>query len=440
MRMAQTADPLQALMTQSVKDARAKGKLLKGLTVSQQAGKPRIRYLAPGADKPQTGTLPMTWELANCSQILESLEAVSRLLENGQTVKESCQSFIKRSDTDDGQYNWRAVYSDWLTRKHRSLESEKKFDGWFDRFLKITSNPNTPCHNGAAIMTQYSRLYFGNLAPGSDGRRRPLAFFDSLITYAIDKKGLPKEWAVTKQFRLELVGDGSKTRKQITPPVTSPDLKKLLGQLEHKYPDIYTMVALMAFYGLMGAELAVIRWSDGGMETYRERKNHSLPKHRDPRNLVNISFVDDPDLGERICKEWIQGERELPISVYNAIARIYDGVYSYDNPNYKAVGDAVRQVLDRNEYWKALVRVNPDITPYSLRHSFAWRCHTELNMDGAKVSPWMGHSNDVHNRHYAAWFSKESQRRYREEMIAFAQERARLVSKNDSAKSLEQED
>ena len=439
-QMPQTADPLQAWLTQEVKEARKSGKLLKGLTVSQQAGKARVRYVATGADKPQTGTLPITWELANGAQILTSLESVSRLVANGQTVKESCSGFIKPTNKTGSQYDWREVYRDWLSRKRRSLESMRKFDSWFDRFIKLLSNPGAPCHNGSAIMTQYAKTYFVKLEPGSDGRARPLAFFESLITFAIEKKGLPKEWAVSKQFRLDLVGNGSKSKRQITPPVTTPDLKRLLDQLEDKYPDIYTMVSLMAFYGLMGSELAVIRWFDGGLETYRERRHHALPKHRDPRNLVSISFVDDPDLGDRICKEWIQGERQLPISVYNAIARIYDGVYSYDNPNYKAVGDAVRQVLDRNEYWKALVRVNPDITPYSLRHSFAWRCHTELNMDGAKVSPWMGHSNDVHNKHYAAWFSKESQRRYREEMIAFAQERARLISKNDSAKSHEHDD
>ena len=100
----------------------------------------------------------------------------------------------------------------------------------------------------------------------------------------------------------------------------------------------------------------------------------------------------------------------------------------------------MRQVLERNEYWKALVRVNPDITPYSLRHSFAWRCHRELNMETSMVAPWMGHSPFVHDKHYSSFFTGETQRRYKAEMVALAQERARLTSKNDSAKSLEQED
>ena len=100
----------------------------------------------------------------------------------------------------------------------------------------------------------------------------------------------------------------------------------------------------------------------------------------------------------------------------------------------------MRQVLDRNEHWQALVKQNPEITPYSLRHSFAWRCHKELNMESSMVAPWMGHTVEVHNQHYNAWFTRETQQRYKAEMIAMARERARLASENDCAVSNGNED
>ena len=40
---------------------------------------------------------------------------------------------------------------------------------------------------------------------------------------------------------------------------------------------------------------------------------------------------------------------------------------------YQDVGHEFGQLLKRYKPWKSLVAANPDITPYSLRHGYAWR-------------------------------------------------------------------
>jgi len=438
--MAQTADPIQQALSGLVKAERKAGSLLKGLTVSQQAGKPRVRYSTPEHSKPETATLPLTWSIANVPAVIDQLQQVSRLINTGYPLRQAVDTLGTISTKKSGEYSWVNVYKAWADKQGFTVETRKKHDGWFARMHKLLRDSDYPVTNGKMLFRQYERMYFHNVKPGTDGRIRALRFFSNLIDYAVNNHGLHEDWQVTKEFRLDIVGKKESSEKGITPPILTPDLLDLLDKLENKYPDIYTMVGLMACYGLMGAELAVIKMTEQGLQTVKDRPQHMLPKKRKPRSLESIDPLVRQGLGEDIAKKWISGYLHLPTSVYNAIARIYDAPYSYESPNYKAVGDAVRQVLDRNEYWKALVRVNPDITPYSLRHSFAWRCHRELNMETSMVAPWMGHSSFVHDKHYSAFFTGETQRKYKAEMVALAQERARLVSKNDSAKSLEQED
>jgi hypothetical protein len=42
---------------------------------------------------------------------------------------------------------------------------------------------------------------------------------------------------------------------------------------------------------------------------------------------------------------------------------------------FKPVGDAFRQMLDRLPRWQGIVQETSEITPYSLRHGFTRRAH-----------------------------------------------------------------
>ena len=440
--MARTQNPIQQALSAEVKIRQADGTIRSGLTVSEQKGKPRVRYNTPRHKVPETATLPITWSLANCDPILTLMEEITRKMDAGFTLKQAANT-SGESVGAGNKTNWLEIFNAYESKQNWSHLSADQFRCWFKRMLAIVRDDANPCYDGNTLMRQYERKHFVKGSKGS-AEKRALAFFEKLIDFGIKNNGLDPEWKIDRDVRLSLhvtqnAGSQVENKQVLTPPVQTPDLLQFLDSLEDRYPNIYTMVVLMSHFGLMPAELAVLAKTERGLETFKANKTHELPKHRKPRVLTSIDSLEREGLGDRVVRGWASGMLELPKSVQNAIIRCYDAPYSHAKPNYKAVGDAVRQVLDRNEFWKELKADNPELTPYSFRHSFAWRCHTEYNMDAAKVAPWMGHRVDTHNEFYAGWFDNSSQLKYKEEMIAQAKERRRLASKNDSAKSHEQE-
>jgi hypothetical protein len=72
---------------------------------------------------------------------------------------------------------------------------------------------------------------------------------------------------------------------------------------------------------------------------------------------------------------------------------------------HKGVGDAFRQLLDRFPFWKSLVEAAPGLTPYSLRHGYAWRGHKGYKrpIPIRDLSAMMGHNPATLHRHYGKW-------------------------------------
>ena len=63
------------------------------------------------------------------------------------------------------------------------------------------------------------------------------------------------------------------------------------------------------------------------------------------------------------------------------------------------------QLRQTNATWQSLKASNPELTPYSLRHGYAWRAAKYYPQplplrDTAKL---MGHDLKTHIRHYGQW-------------------------------------
>ena len=72
---------------------------------------------------------------------------------------------------------------------------------------------------------------------------------------------------------------------------------------------------------------------------------------------------------------------------------------------FKECGAYFRQYLERHDYWKKLLDENPEITPYSLRHGYAWRGakYYSRSIPLRDLSKLMGHSPKTHNKYYGIW-------------------------------------
>jgi integrase len=77
--------------------------------------------------------------------------------------------------------------------------------------------------------------------------------------------------------------------------------------------------------------------------------------------------------------------------------------------DFKAVGEAFRKLLHRDHFWQSLVAANPGLTPYSLRHGYAWRGHKAYDRSLAvrDLAALMGHTPAVHLQNYGKWTDEQ---------------------------------
>ena len=117
---------------------------------------------------------------------------------------------------------------------------------------------------------------------------------------------------------------------------------------------------------------------------------------RDPvEQLVMALEIDGRDDGARALRQYESGLVKLPKGILTAIK----------SGEFKPIGDAFRQYLDRLPYWQSLVKANKGLTPYGLRHGWAWRAHKYYDrpLSVRDASALMRHNPQTHMRHYGRW-------------------------------------
>ena len=62
-------------------------------------------------------------------------------------------------------------------------------------------------------------------------------------------------------------------------------------------------------------------------------------------------------------------------------------------------------MLERHPYWQSLANKFDDLTPYSLRHGYAWRGakYYSRSIPLRDISKLMGHNPKTHNKYYGIW-------------------------------------
>ena len=90
---------------------------------------------------------------------------------------------------------------------------------------------------------------------------------------------------------------------------------------------------------------------------------------------------------------------------HSGLVKLPKSIRNLEAGAFKACGHAFRQYLDRNATWQSLKASNPELTPYSLRHGYAWRAAKYYPQplplrDTAKL---MGHDLKTHIHHYGQW-------------------------------------
>jgi hypothetical protein len=136
-----------------------------------------------------------------------------------------------------------------------------------------------------------------------------------------------------------------------------------------------------------------------------KRNSSSMGAKAKPHRLVKpIDVAGREGEGERLLQLYASGLMKLPKSLRNQIAMVEE------KGRFQDVGAEFAQKLERYGPWRALVARNPGLTPYSLRHGYAWRAHKGSNnpIHPRDAAALMGHNVATHFKHYGGWTDEAS--------------------------------
>ena len=386
-----------------------------GWGISEQSGQCKLmrRY----ADGSRSGvTLPFAWAPSSSIEITTAVSDLRELCqERGVGLQEAFQLWniahgaaVDKNDAAGvtnrrGQVNWQAVVDQFLEsradRRASTLDDTKS--RLKNMLLTLRSKPAP--RDGRSLCRNYAKQHFKDCPAGGSGRKRHLQDISACLKFAVNRLGIDHCWLpVDAEERRELIGSSDRsTEDALTPPVKPEALEALLDALEAEgKAELRLAVALVGLYGLRPAELATLSVEDGKLYVGAVKRNaRSMNKQQPPRLSIALDIPGREGEGARALQLYASGLVKLPKAIRTAI----------DQGNYQAVGMQLRQYLIRNKHWRALAAATPGLTPYSLRHGYAWRAHKsyDRSLSVRDCSALMGHSPQVHHQHYGRWTDEE---------------------------------
>jgi integrase len=348
--------------------------------------------------------LPITWNAACGREVLNAVAEIRTRMDSHNLSLREAQELLQgkgaQVDGSSGAVNWRVVADAFLaSRSDRRLTTQRDLRNRVERALVTLESQPRP-KNGPELMRRYAADHFASCPAGGQGRKRQLLDVAALLRFAVERQGAAIRWSPLEGEGLEeLIGTADRrTNDHLTPPVKPADLALLLDALEaHGKTELWLAVGLVGLFGLRPAELAVLQVSDGKLYvgSHVKRNWRTMKRPSQPRLAVALDIPGREGQGRRVLELFHSGLVKLPRPIQTAIA----------SGEFKPVGEAFRQLLDRYPPWQSLVQANPGLTPYSLRHGYAWRAHKSYDrpLSVRDTAALMGHNPDTHHKHYGKW-------------------------------------
>ncbi len=347
--------------------------------------------------------LTLRWAPSSASAVIAAVAQIRTVMDERSLGLTEAHLLIEepvaRSATT-GAANWDAIAKAFLeSRGDRRESTLRDLRNRITRTL-LTLDTKPKPRDGRTLMRHYATQHFCQCPPGGQGRRRHLGDVAAFLDFAVERAGIDSRWRPLKgEELLELIGTSDNSHgDEITPPIKSEQLAAFLDALESEgKKELHLAVSLVGLFGLRPAELAVLRAEDDrlyvGGQVKRNRR--TMARQKPDRLVLPLDLPGREGEGSRVLSLYASKLVELPKPILTAVG----------TGQFKAVGDAFRQLLDRHPFWKGLVKSTPGLTPYSLRHGYAWRAHKAYSrpLSIRDAAALMGHNPITHHKHYGKW-------------------------------------
>ena len=412
----------------------------RGIRVNgENSGRTKILYVynegLGSANKRTSQTLPIEWKKTSGIEILKAIEFIKPLVvEKNLTLKEatrrwkarfigeatkqpnkSWNDFLLIRPLNKRDANYEKDLKEYLntaskvdqfmqTKQGLTSKTEKDWARRISRFLEEMNNNPSP-NTGVELIKKLSDKYLSEIEP--DERKRYINAWCEILKYGIERHSQnEKRWQPPNEsYRKELIGKSNRTKQdKLTPYIEEHDLFRLLDDLESRDSSLFLAVGLISIFGLRLSELAVLRVVDGKLYVGNIKNNINTKAKKEDRRVFPMDLFTRKNLGKKLIELYESKKITLPKPVLNQIEMVKD------KNRYGDVGQALRQRIERNKVWKEIIKTNPEITPYSLRHRYAHQCHkgSTIPISVKDAAAAMGHSVETHNSFYGSYTTELS--------------------------------
>ena len=412
----------------------------RGIRVNgENSGRTKILYVynegLGSANKRTSQTLPIEWKKTSGIEILKAIEFIKPLVvEKNLTLKEatrrwkaqfigeatkqpnkSWNDFLLMRPLNKRDANYEKDLKEYLnaaskvdqfmqTKQGLTSKTEKDWARRISRFLEEMNNNPSP-NTGVELIKKLSDKYLTEIEP--DERKRYINAWCEILKYGIERHSQnEKRWQPPNEtYRKELIGKSNRTKQdKLTPYIEENDLHRLLDDLESRDSSLFLAVGLISIFGLRLSELAVLRVLDGKLYVGNIKNNINTKAKKEDRRVFPMDLFTRKNLGKKLIELYESKKIPLPKPVLNQIEMVKD------KNRYGDVGQALRQRIERNKVWKEIIKTNPEITPYSLRHRYAHQCHkgSTIPISVKDAAAAMGHSVETHNSFYGSYTTELS--------------------------------
>ena len=378
-----------------------------GWSVIEQSSKVKLTRRNEGSVM-----LDIPWAASSTTAILNEIGVIrSRMLERDIGLREAhaLGAGVKALVTGRGvvaeSLNWEQIAQDFLdSRTDNRKNTTRPTTVRIEKALTTLRSKPKPT-DGGSLMRAYAKAHFAKCPAGGEGRKRHLGDLAAFLRFAVERHGVPRFWMpVCGEALDELIGATDRPiGDELTPPVKPDQLAGLLDAIEASGDQsIWMAVALVGCFGLRPSEVAVLKVNEGQLyvgggvkRNPRSKKRLQAPKPR----LVAALEIPGRNDGKRAIEMLASGV-PFPRQLATQVDKAHAG-----EDVLKAVGNKLAKYINQIPFWQQLVAETPGLTPYSLRHGYAWRAHKAYDrvMSPRDAAALMGHSPETHQKYYGQW-------------------------------------